>query len=196
MKHVLARAGVLALAAGVLVVTPTAAHAETEVVVFKDQIFQPDTRPSGEIRWPVGGGIRMITGSDPGSPNPNKATFAFATGANEFDLGTAKIGHDANVRSGGLQALPGVQIYGDDLNSNGLSDDALWVWEEVYQTSTTSDIWLTGSSPEQIKAIAPSCDGTGNNCTGGSGSPWHGSEAAVGSGAHRQRVRPASARSR
>ena len=50
MKHVLARAGVLALAAGVLVVTPTAANAETEVVVFKNQIFQPDTRPSGEIR--------------------------------------------------------------------------------------------------------------------------------------------------
>ena len=68
-----------ALAVGAAILGgPTVAHAdgETEVVVYKDQILQPDTRSAGHVNWPVGGGIRLSTDD---SSSQAKATFAFDT---------------------------------------------------------------------------------------------------------------------
>lgn len=189
----IARLGALAATVGLIATIPVAtAGAETEIVVFKNQIVQPDTRAGGHVNWPIGGGIRLSTDSN---TSVDKATFAFDThpelvGPDErMYLGNAALGHDVNVKSGGDQAIPGLQIYMDD--------GILLVKEDVYQVNgfgnpSTSDIWLTNASPAYLRPYAPSCQsghpeletmtsdqaiGSGL-CTGGSGSAWHGSESA------------------
>lgn len=168
-------AGLVAGAALVAVAGP--ANAETEIVVFKDQIVQPDTRSGGHVNWPIGGGIRLSTDSN---TSLDKATAVFAlTGS--YPLDGAALGHDVNVKSGGDQATPGMQVY--------LQNGALLVWENVYQVNgegvADNDLWLTNGSPSAIKQLAPSCDGTpeavtdpASHCVGGSGTYWHGSQAA------------------
>lgn len=181
MKKLAARVGAVAIVAGSLALTPTMANAETEVVVFKDQITQPDTRPGGSITWPTGGGIRMVTQSN---TSQDKATFAFGTGANAFELGASEVDHDVNIKSGGPAAEPGAQIYLDTASPAGI--DTTLVYESVYGGD---DVWLTNASNPQMRVVAPSCDGdpalatlssddaiNQGHCTGGSGSAWHGSE--------------------
>jgi hypothetical protein len=171
--------GVLSVAAGLLTAIPVGtAHAETEIVVYKNEVSQPDTRSGGHVTWPIGGGIRLQTDSN---TSLDKATFAFATGADAFVLGSGLIDHDVNVRSGGEQALPGIQIYTG-------SGAVLLVHEpSVYG----DDIWLTNGSPAALRQYAPSCDGdpslpgmtsdqaiASGHCQGGGGSAWHGSQSA------------------
>jgi hypothetical protein len=191
MRRPLAAAAGATLFAGLVVALPASpASAETEIVVYKDQITQPDTRSTGHVNWPVGGGIRLST---EGSTSTDKATFAFDTHPelvgpdDRFYLSNEAIGHDVNVKSGGDQAIPGIQIYMDD--------GIVFVKEDVYQVDGfgnpgTSDIWLTNESPRYLRAYAPSCESdhpeletmtsdqaiAAGLCTGGSGSAWHGSE--------------------
>jgi hypothetical protein len=190
MRRPFSAAAGVALFAGLIALPASPASAETEIVIYKDQITQPDTRATGHINWPIGGGIRMST---EGATSTDKATFAFDTHpelvdeADRFYLGNEAIGHDVNVKSGGDQATPGIQIYMDD--------NIVLVKEDVYQIDGfgdpgTSDIWLTRESPAFLRAYAPSCESghpeletmtsdaaiAAGLCTGGSGSAWHGSE--------------------
>jgi hypothetical protein len=181
-------AAMVGLAVAATLVAPSSAQAATEIVVYKDQIVQPDTRSAGHVNWPIGGGIRLST--DDNTSNA-KATFAFDTHPENFApndrmyLGYEALSHDVNVKSGGDQAEPGMQIY---------AAGGLFVWETVYQPAGpanvgTSDIWMTNGSPAYMRVYAPSCDRdpaletmtsdqaiAGGHCTGGSGSAWHGSE--------------------
>lgn len=199
-------AAALMVAGAVSVGTATTAHAdgETEVVVYRDQVYQPDTRSAGHVSWPLGGGIRLTTDD---SSSQAKATFAFDTqpglyppeeriqlGGNASQ-GAVSIEHDISVRSGGDQATPGIQIY-LDLDLNG-TPEMLLVKEDVYQVNghgdpDTSDVWMTNGSPASMRPYAPSCEPghpeletmtsdqaiSSGLCSGGSGSAWHGSETA------------------
>lgn len=177
-------AAVLAVGGGMFAAAP--AQAVTEVTVFKNQTYQPDTRSGGTVTFPVGGGVRLQTASN---TSQDKATFAFATGENGMSLDAGLISHDVNVKSGGDLAIPGVQVY---LGSDALdtTPGALLVYEEAYG----DDLWLPGGQPAAYKQVAPSCDnsnpavsdGTKTSdqliaegiCTGGGGSAWHGSQTA------------------
>lgn len=183
MKN-LARAGVLALGAGLLTVVPVASASavETTITPSSTQLDCANTRVDGHnVIEKKGKAERMhvYTGEVATVPSPDSRKAAC-----DVDIPNASLAYvgfpDLNWSFKKVQPpyqpiQPGAQIVGS-------SDAGAFrlVAEPVYG----DDIWAANESSAMTKQLAPSCDGTpdavtdpASHCTGGSGSYWHGTAA-------------------
>jgi len=156
-----------ATAAALVLGTAATAHAVVKPIRQTDFIASlSDTRATGSYQF-LREGLRVVT---QGTTSTDKVAEYFAM--------SGSLPTSSSIEWYGTVAQPGIQIVFDfDSTAGNGNDNNILVGESIY----AGDWWLTGSSSQQAKDVAPLT-------TPGSGSMWHGTLAQWGAALTTEKV--------